>query len=381
MTIDVGVLGSPTFEPDISRTEVAAAAGASIEAMAAAQERGAAIEAMARGCTAVVNRLFAEERFVAALAVGGSGGASIAAAALRALPVGLPKLIVSTVVAGDTRPFIGDADFTLMYPVVDIAGINRFSQQILSNAAAAIAGMAKAPAAQANVTPDRPLVGLTMFGITTPCVDRVRRLLAQAGYDPLVFSANGTGGQSMERLIREGQIAGVVDITTTEFADRLVGGVFPAIDGRLEAAGDRGIPQVLSVGGLDVVNFGPPDTVPAHLRNRLLLRHNSAVTLVRTSAGEAAELGRMIGSRLARGTGRRCVVLPLRGLSSLSAPGQPFHDPEADRALFAALRSTLPPDVEVVELDANINDPVVADTLAERFDAAYRSIVHEQAAQ
>jgi uncharacterized protein (UPF0261 family) len=220
-----------------------------------------------------------------------------------------------------------------------------------------------------------------MFGITTPCVDRVRHLLTEKGYDPLVFSANGIGGQSMERLIREGQIGGVVDITTTEFADRLVGGIFPAINGRLEAAGHRGIPQVLSVGGLDVVNFGPLDTVPRSFRHRKLHRHNAAVTLMRTSAAEAAELGRIIGAKLARGSGRRCIVLPLRGLSALSAPGKPFHDPEADQALFDALRSALPATVEVVELDTDINDPAVAAALAERFDSAYRSIAVGQHAE
>lgn len=381
LTVDVGVLGHPCFAADISRNEVAVAAGASVDALAAAGDRGAAIETMARGGAIVVRALFAERRFSAAMAIGGSGGASIAATALGVLPVGVPKLIVSTVVAGDTRPFIGDADFTLMYPVVDIAGINSFSERVLSNAAAAIAGMAKARWPVSDVRPGRPVIGLTMFGITTPCVDRVRHLLALKGYDSLVFSANGIGGQSMERLIHEGQIGGVVDITTTEFADLLVGGICPATDRRLEAAGDRGIPQVLSVGGLDVVNFGPWDTVPQCFRDRKLYRHNSAVTLMRTSATEAAELGRMIGAKLAQGRGRRCIVLPLRGLSSLSAPGKPFHDPEADQALFSALRGALPESVEVVELDTDINDPAVAAALAEHFDAAYRSTAAEQHAE
>ena len=377
LTVDVGVLGSPRFVPDISRDQVAAAAGASIDDLAATADRGAAIETMARGAAIVVRRLFAEECFSAAMAIGGSGGASIGAAALRVLPVGVPKLIVSTVVAGDTRPLIGDTDFTLMYPVVDIAGLNHFSERVLLNAAAAIAGMAKARGPAPEARPGRPVIGLTMFGITTACVDMVRHLLTAKGYDSLVFSANGTGGQSMERLIREGQIGGVVDITTTEFADRLVGGILPAVDGRLEAAGDRGIPQVLSVGGLDVVNFGPLETVPQCFRDRTFYRHNSAVTLMRTSATEAAELGRMIGAKLARGRGRRCIVLPLRGLSSLSAPGGPFHDPEADQALFNALRKALPETVEVVELDADINDPVVAAALAERLDTAYHAIAEE----
>ncbi len=378
LTVDVGVLGTPAFTPDISRDEIAAAAQTSVAALVALGDRGAALEAMARGAAAVARSLVEEKRIMAAMAIGGSGAASIAAKAFCDVPLGMPKLVVSTVVAGDTRPFIGDADFTLMYPIVDIAGINRFSAQILSNAAAAIAGMARAGDFGWNALRQRPSIGLTMFGITTPCVDRVRRLLAEKGYDPLIFSANGTGGKSLERLIREGEILGVLDITTTELADRLVGGILPAVDERLETAGARGIPQVLSVGGLDVVNFGPIDTVPERFRSRKLHRHNSAVTLMRTTADEAAQLGRIIGAKLADGHGRRCIVLPLRGLSSLSAPGQPFHDPRADRALFDALRETIPRTVRVVELDTHINDPVVADALAEHFDNAYHSTVQEQ---
>jgi uncharacterized protein (UPF0261 family) len=372
VTIDVGVLGAPRLAADVPREDVAAAAGTSVAQLVADGDRGEAMTAMARGAEAVVLGLLREGRVAGALALGGSGGASVAARALAALPLGVPKLLVSTVVAGDTRPFVGDADFTLMYPVVDLAGINRVSEHVLSNAAGAIAGMAREHEQRAPSAGDRPLVGLTMFGVTTPCVEGVRRILVERGYEPLVFSANGVGGSSMERLIAEGHIVGVVDVTTTELADRLVGGILPAVDGRLEHAGRLGLPQVVSTGALDVVNFGPWETVPERFRGRRLHRHNAAVTLMRTSPEEAAQLGRELAERVCAGRGPRTLVLPLRGTSALSVEGGPFHDPEADAALAAALREGLCEDVELVELDADINDPAVATALAERFDAAYR---------
>lgn len=375
--VDVGVLGEPGLQADVTRDDVAAAAGTSISELVAGGDRGAAMTAMGRGAAAVAADLHAAGRFGAALALGGSGGASLAGAAFGGLPLGVPKLVVSTVVAGDTRPFIGDADFTLMYPVVDLAGINRISARMLANAAAAVAGMASAPPLP-WLGDDRPLVGVTMFGITTPCAERVRSLLSGRGIEALVFSANGVGGRSMERLIREGRLAGVVDVTTTELADRLVGGILPATDGRLEGAGAQGLPQVVSPGALDVVNFGPFDTVPDRFRGRRLLRHNAAVTLMRTTPEECAQLGAELAAKLAAGHGPRTVVLPLRGMSELSLPGGPFHDPDADAALFAAVRDGLPADVELVELDTHINDPAVADALAERFAAACRTEDHEE---
>jgi uncharacterized protein (UPF0261 family) len=366
---------------------VAAAAGTSIEALIEAGDRGAAMAAMARGAGAVVGSLHAAARIGGALVLGGSGGAAVAATALAGLPIGFPKLVVSTVVAGDTRPFIGDADFSLMYPVVDLAGINQISELVLGNAAAAIAGMAAAYERRSVDARDgrsapatgRPLVGLTMFGVTTPCVERVRAALRERGFEPLVFSANGVGGQSLERLVAEGHLAGVVDVTTTELADRLVGGILPAAEGRLGSAGRMGLPQVVSVGALDVVNFGPWETVPERFRGRTLHRHNAAVTLMRTTPEESAQLGHELAERLASGTGPRAVVLPLRGGSALSAPGGPFHDPAADAALAAALRARLPVDVDLIELDTHINDPAVADALVESFEAAYgRATTKEQ---
>lgn len=378
VTMDLGVLGPPAFAADVSRESVAAAAGTSIDALAAALDRGVAMEAMGRGAEAIVRKLLEQGAFGAALAIGGSCGASLGARAMRALPVGFPKLIVSTVAAGDTRPFVGGRDVAMLYPVVDVAGLNPISTRVLANAAAAAAGMAQAAGEAPAPASTGALVGLTMFGITTACVDRVRARLAAAGFVPLVFSANGVGGTSMEELIAEGSITGVVDATTTELADLLVGGILPAGPTRLETAGARGIPQVVSLGALDVVNFGPPDTVPRPLRHRRLYRHNPAVTLMRTDADESARLGHAIAAKLNGGHGSRTVVAPLRGFSALSAPGGPFHDPKADRALLDALRTSLSTDVELVELDHNINDAEVADVLADRFAAAYELANHKE---
>jgi uncharacterized protein (UPF0261 family) len=374
LVMDAGLLGAPAFPADVRREEVAAAAGTTVGDLVALGDRGAAVEAMARGAAAVVAELHHAGELSGVIALGGSGGATIAARAMAALPIGVPKLLVSTVAAGDTRPFVGGTDVMLAYPVVDLAGINRITAQVLSNAAAAIAGMARNGGATAHRgEPDRPAVGLTMFGITTACVDLVRERLAQSGYEPLVFSANGAGGGSLERMARAGELAGVVDVTTTELADELVGGILGSDEPRLAAAGAKGLPQVVSVGALDVVNFGPFATVPERFAGRRLHRHNAAVTLMRTTPQESAELGLRLARRVNAGTGRRTVVLPLRGVSALSGAGAALHDPEADAALFEAVRTELSPDVELVELDAHINDPEVALDLAQRFDVAYRA--------
>ncbi|MEA2333289.1 MAG: hypothetical protein QOH58_3427 [Thermoleophilaceae bacterium] len=371
LTVDVGVLAPAPFAVDVARTEVAEAAGASADELAAAGDRGAAIATMAAGAATVVRRLFDEGRFSGILALTGSGGASLAATAMRALPLGVPKMIVSTVVAGDTRPFLGDSDITLAYPVVDIAGLNRFSERVLANAAGAIAGMARAREGFRPSGAARPLVGATMFGVTTPCVTRVRRLLDERGFETLVFNANGTGGRSMERLLAEGELAGTVDVTTTELADELVGGILSAGPDRLAEGGAAGAPRVVSLGALDMVNFGPADSVPERFGERRLYRHNPAVTLMRTSAEECAELGRQIARKLSGSKGPCAVLMPLRGVSALSVAGQPFHDPEADAALFGALRAEAPANVALVELDLAINDPEFADALAERFVDLY----------
>jgi uncharacterized protein (UPF0261 family) len=366
--VDTGVLGEPGLDPDVSREDVARAAGADHAELVRAADRGAAVEAMGRGAAAVLSKLHADGRLDGVASVGGSGNTSIAARAMRDLPIGVPKLIVSTVASGDTRPYVGAVDIAMMYSVVDIAGINQISARILSNAAGAIAGMAgvHAPAP----ADERPLVGATMFGVTTQCVSRARERLEERGYEVLVFHATGTGGQSMEALATGGFLSGVLDVTTTELADDLVGGVLSAGPERLEAAGRAGIPQVVSLGALDMVNFGPAETVPERFRERNLYVHNPTVTLMRTTAEECAELGRRIAGKLNGATGPTVLYIPLKGVSAIDVDGQPFRDAEADEALFAALRDGLDRDrVDLEEIDADMNDPELADAMAERLHA------------
>jgi len=366
--IDAGVKGAPLAKPDITNEAVAKAVGADVAQLAAAGDRGVAVETMARGATAIVQNLFAQGRLHGILGLGGSGGSTLVTQAMRALPIGVPKLMVSTVASGDTRPYVGAVDVTMMYSVVDIAGINRISERILSNAAAAIAGMARASAEFQPSTAAKPLIGATMFGVTTPCVTEARQYLEEHGYEVLVFHATGTGGQSMEALARGGFFAGVLDITTTELADELAGGVFSAGPERLEAVGRQGLPQVVSLGALDMVNFGSIDTVPEKYRERNLYKHNATVTLMRTTPAECAELGRMIARKLNEAKGPVALFIPLRGVSMIATQGGPFYDPEADKALIDTLKAGLRSNIEVNELDMDLNDPRFARAMASRLD-------------
>jgi len=354
LLVDAGVT-EPAIEPDIPHGDLAPGVEFG--------DRGAAVSAMAEGAERVVVRLHDEGRLDGILALGGSGGSSIATRAMRALPVGVPKLMVSTVASGDTRPYVGAVDVTMMYSVVDIAGVNRVSARIMANAAGAIAGMVGASVPQLA---EKPLIGASMFGVTTPCVTRARERLEELGYEVLVFHATGAGGQSMEALARGGFLAGMLDVTTTELADELVGGVLSAGPDRLEAAGEVGLPQVVSLGALDMVNFGPRDTVPAQFEGRNLYVHNPTITLMRTTPDECAELGRQIGRKLSAAKGATVLFVPLRGVSMIAVEGQPFHDAAADDALLAGLHETLGPSVEVHELDTDVNDPAFAVAMADR---------------
>jgi len=366
LLVDAGINEPVGAQPDVGRDEVALAGGADVAALAAAGDRGAAVTAMAAGAEQVVKRLHEEGRLAGILALGGSGGTSIATRAMRALPVGVPKLMVSTVASGDTRPYVGAVDVTMMYSVVDIAGVNRVSARIMANAAGAIAGMVAATVPELAA---KPLVGATMFGVTTPCVTRARERLEELGYEVLVFHATGAGGQSLEALVRDGFHAGVLDTTTTELADELVGGVLSAGPDRLEAAGEAGVPQVVSLGALDMVNFGPRETVPPQFEGRNLYVHNPTVTLMRTTPEECAELGREIGRKLSAAQGPTAVFVPLRGVSMIAVAGQPFHDDAADEALFSALRASLDDSIELNERDTDINDPELAVEMADRLHA------------
>jgi uncharacterized protein (UPF0261 family) len=364
---DVGTLEPPQVEPDIDREEVGAATDLDVAALGAAGDRGAAIGAMAGAAAALARRLYEERRIHGVLSAGGSGNTAIATAAMQALPVGVPKLMVSTMAAGDTSDYVGGVDVMMMASVTDVAGINSISSRILANAAAAMAGMVLAEAPE--LEGGRPLVAATMFGVTTPCVTRAREALEERGYEVLVFHATGTGGKAMEALVDGGMLTGVLDITTTELCDDLVGGVLSAGPARLEAAGRAGVPQVVSLGALDMVNFGARDTVPPKFGDRNLYVHNPSVTLMRTTPEECAELGRRIASKLSQATGPVSLFVPLRGVSMIDAEGQPFHDPDADAALFDALREGLDgSQVEVVELDNNVNDKEFAVAMAEKLD-------------
>ncbi|GAA0994195.1 Tm-1-like ATP-binding domain-containing protein [Acrocarpospora macrocephala] len=361
LLVDAGV-GPATVPADITNDQVAEAAGARVESLRAAGDRGAAVTAMGEGAAAVLAGLHAAGRVGAVLAVGGSGGSSIAARAVRDLPVGLPKLIVSTMASGDVSPYVGAKDVTLMHSVVDIAGINRVSRLILGNAAAAAAAMAAADPGGETDGADRPLVAASMFGVTTPAVDAARQRLDELGYEVLVFHATGAGGRALEGLAESGMLAGVLDLTTTELADDLVGGVLSAGPERLTAAGRRGVPQVVAPGALDMVNFGPRDTVPERFGARNLYVHNPTVTLMRTTAEEMAELGRRLAAKLAAAQGPAALFVPLKGVSALDAEGMAFHDPKADEAAFEAMAAF--PGTE--RLDLHINDPEFGRAMAER---------------
>jgi uncharacterized protein (UPF0261 family) len=362
--VDAGIVGEPTTTPDIPREEVARAAGDEIERLVAAGDRGAAVETMSRGAAAIVERLHREGRLDAVVGMGGTGGTALVTHAMQRLPVGVPKLMVSTVASGDTRPYVGAVDIAMMYSVVDVAGINQISARIITNAAAAVAGMARAVVPEPQES--RPLLGASMFGVTTPCVTKARERLEEFGYEVLVFHQTGTGGQSMEELVRAGFIKGLLDVTATELCDELVGGILPAHPKRLEVAGSMGVPQVVSLGALDMVNFGPADTVPDRFRDRTFHVHNPTVTLMRTTPEECAELGRRVARKLSTATGPTALFVPLRGVSMIATEGQPFHDPAADEALFSAVREGLGPNVELHELDTDINDPEFALAMANR---------------
>lgn len=367
LVVDVGVLESPQLTADITRAEVARAGGADHAELAKRRDRGLAVDAMARGAAEIVQQLAAEGRIDGAIALGGTGGTAIAATALRMLPLGMPKIVVSTAASGNTQMYIGETDLVLMPSVTDIAGINRLSARIIANAAAAIVGMITCEPPVTDTS--RALLAASMFGVTTPCVTAARSWLEARGFEVLVFHMTGTGGRTLESLAAQGWLAGVLDVTTTELADELVGGVFSAGPGRLRAAGAAGIPQVVSVGALDMVNFGPPETVPEQLKGRLFYQHNPSVTLMRTTPEECAELGRRVAQRLSASTGPTALFLPLRGVSALSVEGGPFYSAEADDALFGAIRAGLDRErVQLVELDLDINAAAFAAAMVDQLD-------------
>ena len=360
--VNTGIIGEPHFEPDISAGEIAEAGGTSLQALQDGGDRGVAVAAMAEGAARIIAQMQNDGKIDGVISLGGSAGTTIGTTAMRAVPVGVPKIMVSTLASGDTSPYVDTKDISMMYSVVDIAGINSLSRQILANAAGAIVGMvnAEVPAAE-----DKPLIGATMFGVTTPCVTKARELLEEAGYEVLVFHATGAGGRAMEDLVKGGFIVGVLDVTTTELADELVGGVLSAGPDRLEAAGDLGVPQVVAPGALDMVNFGPPDTVPEQFKDRTFYQHNPTVTLMRTTVEENAELGKIMGQKLSQAKGPTTVIIPKQGVSAIDQEGQPFYSAEAEDAWIENLKANLGDNVTLIEMDNHINDDAFATKLVE----------------
>lgn len=358
LVIDVGIIDPPHFTPDISRDEVAKAAGADISALAKKQDRSEAVAAMSRGAATLLPKLHAEGRFDAVLALGGTGGTSVACAAMRTLPLGVPKVMVSTVAGGDVSGYVGIKDIVMIPSIVDVAGLNRISREVFARAAAIVCAMAETKVPEGQ---DKPVIVASMFGNTTPAVNHAKAILDQQGFETLVFHCTGSGGRTMESLIQAGMVTGVLDITTTEWADELVGGVLTAGPTRLEGAARAGVPAIVVPGCLDMVNFWAPETVPAKFKGRKFYPHNPNVTLMRTNVEENRQLGAILAEKLNLSVGPVTVLLPLRGLSVIDSAGGAFWWPEADQALFNALKSGLRSDIPVVEMDCVINDPAFAE--------------------
>ena len=371
IVIDVGVLGEPPFVPDVTATDVARAAGVNLADLRFAREgsdtRAVALAAMGKGAIVIVGDLLASGAIDGVMGLGGSGGSTVVSDALRSLPVGVPKLLVSTMAAGDVRGFVGISDMTLVHPVTDVAGLNRVSRRVLANAAHAMAGMVRFhydPAAASA-----PLVAITMFGVTTPGVLAIQDGVEAMGFETIVFHAVGSGGRAMEEMIDHGLIDAVIDVTTSELTDELLGGIFPGGPHRLEAAGRMGIPQVVVPGAIEVLNFGARESVPARfdVPERPLVIHNPSVCAVRTNREESVQLGAILAAKVNAAVGPSAVVLPLGGLSKYELPGGPFRNLDLDEALFTEIRATLRPDIVLREVDANVNDQAFVDAVLDVF--------------
>lgn len=361
LVIDFGVMDDPGLLPDVTRRQVAEAAGADFDALVERADRGEAMRVMSEGVTEVVRRLYADGDIHGVISMGGGGGTSVATAAMRGLPVGFPKLMVSTLAAGDVSAFVGTSDIVMMPSVIDVNGVNRISRAIYGNAAGAICGMVSAEPTSGD---DKPLIAVTMFGNTTRAVNHAKPILEAAGYEVLVFHATGAGGRTMEALIADGLIAGVLDLTTTEWADELLGGVLSAGANRLEAAGRAGIPQIVAPGCLDMCNFWARETIVAQYADRLFYEWNANVTLMRTTVEENARLGNIFADKLNGAAGATAVYIPMRGWSELDVEGKPFYSPDAIAAFTRALKAKLRPDIPVIEVDTDINDPRFAEQTA-----------------
>ena len=367
LMIHTGVF-EPKFIPDISNKEVAAAAGYDIDQIIKKKDRALATEKLSEGMKKIVPELYKDGKFDGILSFGGSGGTSMVTPAMRSLPIGVPKVMVSTMASGNVSQYVGTSDIVMMPSIVDVAGLNKISKTIFKNAVLAICGMVKMKNDLVEDIEDKhPLVAATMFGVTTKCVTYAKNYLENRGYEVLVFHATGTGGRTMESLINAGFFKGVLDLTTTEWCDQIVGGVLAAGSERCEAAAKNKVPQVVSVGALDMVNFGPYDTVPEQFKNRNLYKHNPTVTLMRTTKDENMQIGQTIADKLNMATNKTSLFIPLKGVSAIDAEGQPFYGPEEDKALFQTLKDNVNKDrIEIVEMENNINDKEFAEAAAQK---------------
>lgn len=369
LLIDLGTSGPPTLQPNIDRHQLRERfekiTGERLGSIPT--DRGQAISQMGRAAEVVLRQLADSQAIDGVISLGGTGGTSMATQAMRGLPIGFPKVMVSTVAGGNVSTYVGISDIAMIPSIVDVSGLNRISVGVYRRAAAAVVGMARAHPMDQGAAATKPLIVASMFGNTTRCVEHAKELMEQAGYEVLVFHATGVGGRTMESLIEAGLVAGVLDITTTEWADELVGGVLGAGPHRLEGAARRGVPAVITPGCLDMVNFRERETVPSQFAHRTFYQHNPQVTLMRTTAEECDKLGEILADKINRSVGPVCFLYPLRAISIISAPGQPFHDPKADNALRESLKRHLRSDIPLEEVDAEINDPVFAERCVDRF--------------
>lgn len=362
LVINSGVF-EPMFPPDVTAEEVAEAGGAKLADLVAKKDRGEAMAVMTRGATAIAKKLFTEGKFDGIISAGGSGNTVMATAAMRALPIGVPKIMISTVAGGDVSAYVGTSDLLMMPSIVDVAGLNRISRTIFTNAAGAICGMALGEITEAGE--EKPLIAASMFGNTTPAVDHARSIMEERGYEVLVFHATGAGGRTMEALIKDGFFAGVLDITTTEWADEICGGVLSAGPGRLDAAALVGIPQVVVPGCIDMCNFWAPSTIPEKYKGRIFYEWNPNVTLMRTTPEELAEMGKIFAEKLNKATGSVAVMIPLKGVSQIDLEGKIFYWPEALQAFIDHLKADLRSDIPIIEVNTDINDPAFSGKVAE----------------
>jgi len=359
LLIDLGTGSEPQVQPDITRFEVAASAGLDLQSLIDKQDRGKCVVAMSEAAPILLAQLAAEGKIHGVISLGGGGGTALGTAAMRALPIGFPKLMVSTLASGNTAHYLGTKDITMMPSIVDVAGLNSISKTIFTRAAGAICGMVEA---EIDQTENKPLIVASMFGNTTDCINIAAKTLEEAGYEVLIFHATGTGGKTMEALIESGMVKGVLDITTTEWADELTGATLSAGPTRMDAMSKAKVPAVVSPGCLDMANFGERDSVPKKFEGRNFYIHNPQVTLMRTNAEECADLGKIIAEKANTNPAPTAILNPLKTVSVISAEGQPFHDPEADAALFDAIHQHAK--VEVIDYDEEINSETFAKAAA-----------------